>query len=150
MIDRSRIGFSTDPTTVAIDAWRVKLFCQATGEADAVYWEADAANAAGHPACPIPPTYLKAIEGEHYSSAQLMKLLKVPMRGVLHAEQSFDLFDAVHVGDSIEVSRMVTDIHDKKDGAFTFIVLDTTYRRASLRVASSRQTVLVRNTVDTA
>ncbi len=31
MIDRSRTSFETAPSEIAIDAWRVKLFCQATG-----------------------------------------------------------------------------------------------------------------------
>ena len=145
MIDRSRIGFSTAPTPVAIDAWRVKLFCQAIGETDAVHWDDCVARAAGHPACPVPPTYLKAIEGEHFSSAVLMQMLQVPLRGVLHAEQAFEHHAAVHVGDVVEVSRTVADIHDKKDGAMTFIVVDTQYRVGATSVASSRQTILVRN-----
>jgi acyl dehydratase len=150
MIDRSRIGFSTEATTVGIDAWRVKLFCQAIDETDPVYWDGDAARAAGHPACPVPPTFLKAIEGEHYSSAQLMRLLAIPLRGVLHAEQSFDHFAPVYVGDQVEVSRTVADIYDKKNGALTFVVVDTHYRRAGQPVADSRQTILVRHVPETA
>ena len=142
MTDRSRIGFTTAPTTVLVDVWRVKLFCQATGETDDVYWNAEAARAAGHPACPVPPTFLKAIEGEHFSSAQVMQLLDVPLRGVLHAEQAFEHFAPVHVGDA--------DIHDKKAGAFTFIVVDTHYRVGGRPVAASRQTILVRNAVNAA
>ena len=34
MIDSTHIGFTTAPTSVTIDAWRVKLFCQAIGETD--------------------------------------------------------------------------------------------------------------------
>ena len=150
MTDRSRIGFTTEPSTVRIDGWRVKLFCQATRESDPIYWDAAAAHAAGHRACPVPPTFLKAIEGEHFSSAQLMKLLDVPMRGVLHAEQSFDCVAPVHVGDEVEVSRAVVDIYDKKDGAFTFIVVDTHYRVDAQPIATSRQTILVRNAVQAA
>ncbi len=145
MIDRSLIGHVTTPTTVAIDAWRVQLFCQAIGETDPVYWEPHVARAAGHRACPLPPTFLKAIEGEHYSSAALLKLLGVPVRGVLHAEQNFDHVAPVFVGDLVEVDREVVDIHDKKAGAFTFIVVDTHYRVAAKPVATSRQTILVRN-----
>jgi len=107
MIDRSRVGFTTEPTTVAIDAWRVKLFCQAIGETDPVYWDAHAARAAGCAVCPVPPTFLKAVEGEHYSSAALMKLLNVPLRGVLHAEQAFEILAPVLVGDAVEVQRSV-------------------------------------------
>jgi acyl dehydratase len=145
MIDRGRVGFSTPPTTVVVDAWRVKLFCQAIGETDPVYWDDAAARAAGHPACPLPPTYLKTIEGEHFSSAALMQLLQVPLRGVLHAKQAFEHLTPVHVGDAIAVSRQVTEIYDKKDGAMTFIVVDTSYRVDARLVASSRQTILVRN-----
>lgn len=145
MTDRSRIGFTTEPTTVSVDGWRVKLFCQAIGESDVVYWDATAASAAGHPACPLPPTFLKAMEGEHFSSAKLLKLLAVPLRGVLHAEQSFEHLAPVYVGDTVEVSRKVSDIVDKKEGAFTFIVIDTNYRVAARPVATSRQTILVRN-----
>jgi len=145
MIDRSRIGYATEPTTVRIDGWRVKLFCQAIGETDEVYWNPAAANAAGLPACPLPPTFLKAVEGEHFSSAMLMSLFEVPLQRVLHAEQSFEHLAPVYVGDSVEVSRAVTDIYDKKKGALTFIVVETRYDVDSRPVATSRQTILVRN-----
>ncbi len=147
MTDRSRIGFRTEPTTAIVDGWRVKLFCQAIGETDPLYQDPAVAHAAGHPTCPVPPTFLKAIEGEHFSSASLMKLLDVPLRGVLHAEQAFEHLAPVHIGDSVEVSRTVTDIYDKKGGAFTFIVVDTHYHVDAHPVATSRQTILVRNTV---
>lgn len=145
MIDRSRIGFRTAPTVVTIDAWRVKLFCEAIGESDAVYWDANAARAAGHPACPVPPTFLKAIEGEHFSSAAVLQLLNVPLAGVLHAEQQFEFVSPVHVGDEVEVSRSIGEIFDKKNGALTFIVVNTEYRVRDRHAASSRQTILVRN-----
>jgi acyl dehydratase len=145
MIERGRVGFSTPPSRVRIDAWRAKLFCQAIGESDPVYWDDDAARAAGHRACPVPPTFLKAIEGEHFSSAELMRLLQVPLTGVLHAEQAFEHLHPVHVGDVLEVSRVVRDIYDKKDGALTFIVVDTDYVHDGRSAATSRQTILVRN-----
>jgi acyl dehydratase len=146
-IDRSRIGFATAPTRVPIDAWRVKLFCQAIGETDAVHWDVAAARAAGHAACPVPPTFLKAIEGEHFSSAALMQLLRVPLTGVLHAEQRFDHLAPVHVGDVVEVTRRVERIDDKKNGALTFIVVDTDYRVGDRAAARSTQTILVRNSL---
>ena len=95
----------------------------------------------------MPPTFLKAIETEHFSSAALMKLLDVPLRGVLHAEQSFQHLAPVYAGDTVDVSRMVADIYDRKDGALTFIVVETRYRVAARAVATSRQTILVRNAV---
>jgi acyl dehydratase len=148
MIGREHIGFATDATVASVDPWRVKLFCQAIGETDPVYWDPEAARAAGHPACPVPPTFLKSVEGEHYSSAALLRQLGVPLRGVLHAEQTFEHVAPIYVGDSVEVRREVVDIHDKKDGAFTFIVVDTHYKVAARSVATSRQTILVRNRLE--
>jgi hypothetical protein len=136
MIDRKYVGFTTDPSTVQVDPWRVKLFCEATGEQGA---------RAGHAGQVLPPTYLKAIETEHCSSAALLQMMEVPVRGVLHAEQSFEHLAPVHVGDAVEVQRLVADIYDKKDGALTFIVVDSRYRVAGHLVALSRQTILIRN-----
>lgn len=149
MINRSFIGFRTTPSTIGIDAWRVQLFCQAIGETNPIYWDQTAATAAGLPCCPLPPTFLKAIEGEHYSSAALLGKLKVPLRGVLHVEQSFTHVAPVYVGDLIEVCREVVDMVDKKGGTMTFITVDTTYGSNSKTVACSRQIILVRNQVVT-
>lgn len=145
MTDRSRLGFRTPPTTVVVDAWRVKLFCQAIGDTQPVYWDMDAARAAGLERCPVPPTFLKSLEGEHFSSAALMQLLQVPIKGVLHAEQRFDHEAPVHVGDALEISRHVSQIFERKEGQFTFIVVETEYSVAGHRAARSEQTILVRN-----
>jgi acyl dehydratase len=147
MIDRSHIGFTTAPTEVNTDPWRIKLFCQAIGETDPVYQDLDAAQAAGFEGRPLPPTFLKAIEGEHFSSASMLQLLNVPMRGVMHAEQSFEYLEPVYASDMVTVSRSIADIHDKKDGALTFILIDTRYEVDGRLVATSRQTVVVRNTL---
>ena len=145
MIDRHLVGITTAPTCVPVDAWRVKLFCQAIGETDPLHWDDAAARAAGHRACPVPPTFLKALESEHCSSAALLERLQVPVGKVLHAEQSFDYQQPVHVGDEVEITRSVADIYDKRDGALTFIVVQTRYRVGALDAASSVQTILVRN-----
>ena len=43
-----RVGFTTPPSRVRIDVWRVELFYQAVGETNPVYWNDDASRAAGH------------------------------------------------------------------------------------------------------
>lgn len=145
MIDQVHLGYTTAPTRAVIDAWRVKLFCEAIGERDAVYWDADAARRAGLRACAVPPTYLKAMESEHCSSATLLQHLDVPVRKVLHAEQRFAQVLPVYVGDEVEMSRTVTDLYDKRDGALSFIVVRTHYRVQDKLVCESTQTILVRN-----
>lgn len=147
VIDRRHIGFATESSSASIDAWRVRLFCQAIDETDDIYWNSATALAAGHPACLVPPTFLKSIESEHFSTADLLEMLQVSMGSVLHAEQSFEHLVPLHVGDTVAVNRAVADIYDKKGGALTFIVVDTGFRIAGRSVAKSRQTIVVRNTL---
>lgn len=141
------IGWRSAPTRVQVDGWRVRLFCQAIGETDPVYWDPQAARAAGHRAPPVPPTFLKAIEGEHLTSAQLLQQMGIPLNGVLHAEQAFAHEATVHVGDTVEVTRQIASVEDKKDGALTLIAVHTTYSVEGRSVASSRQTIMVRNRI---
>lgn len=148
MIDRGRIGYTSTPSATRIDGGHVKLFCKAIGETDPVYWDHELAKAAGYRACPIPPTFLKAVEADNVTSAELMKLLKVPLKGVLHAEQSFTHHAPVFVGDTVEISRRVTDIYDKKEGASTFIVVDTFFRIKGRIASTCRQLILVRNRLE--
>ena len=145
MTDRSRIGHVTTPTTHVVDAWRVKLFCQSIGETDPVFHDPAAAARAGHPACCVPPTFLKALESEHQSGAALMILIDAPLSGVLHAVQSFEFDAPVYVGDQVEITRTVSDMLDKRGGAMTFIVIDSQFSVAGRLVGRAQQTIMVRN-----
>src|SRR4029453_14191154 len=109
MIDPGRIGYAPPSLTVTVDPWQVKLFCRAIGETDPVYIDEDAARAAGHHARLVPPTFLKALETDQCSSAAMLGALDVPVRSVLHAEQSFDYFGALYVGDRIVVARTCSE-----------------------------------------
>lgn len=146
MIDPRHIGFTTEPSTVAVDRWRVQLFCEAIGETDPVYLDEVEARKAGHPACPVPPTFLRAVEADHCSAPEILKMLDIPVSSVLHAEQSFEYHAPVHVGDLIEVTRTLAESYDKRGGALTFIVIDSHFRRAGVSVCESRQVIVVRNT----
>jgi hydroxyacyl-ACP dehydratase HTD2-like protein with hotdog domain len=143
--DRSRIGHVTAPTTHVVDAWRVALFCRAIGETDPVFFDAAAAERAGHAACPVPPTFLMALESEHQSGAALMQLLDAPVSRVLHTEQDFEFAAPVFVDDQVEITRTVTDMIDKRAGEMTFITVDSHFSVAGRQVARATQTLMVRN-----
>jgi acyl dehydratase len=148
MIDRKHIGMTTAPRRVVADAWRVKLFCQAIAETDPVHWDDAVARAAGYRACPVPPTFLKALESDAHGTAALLERLGVPVGKVLHAEQSFEFHHSVYAGDEVEITRRITDLYDKRDGAFSFVVVHTGYRVGTRDVANSVQTILVRNELE--
>lgn len=145
MTNRTFIGFTTPPTRRVVDAWRVQLFCRAIGETDPVHWDVQAARAAGHPACPAPPTFLKALETDHCASAILMEKLGIALRTVLHAAQNFEALTPVYVGDTIEISRRISDRYDRRGGALSFVIVETQYLRGGTSVGNSRQTIVARN-----
>jgi hydroxyacyl-ACP dehydratase HTD2-like protein with hotdog domain len=147
MIDQQYIGYQTQPTSVNVDAWRVKLFCQAVGDKNSVYWNLEQAKQQGFTACPVPPTFLKALEGDHCTSADLLKVLGIPVKGVLHAEQSFTYFSQIHVGDVVEIHRKIIDIYEKKSGTYNFVVVESYFKVHQVLTATNTQVILIRNKV---
>src|SRR3546814_18313487 len=63
MIDRdAHVGVVSEPRTVTVEEGFLKFFAKATGETDPVYLDEEAAKAAGHPAIPMPTTYLLSLQ----------------------------------------------------------------------------------------
>ena len=136
-IDRRHIGYRLPSRQVVVDADRVRRFAEAIGE-----------QAAGTAIANVPPTFLKVIEGEGNSSREIVTALGVDLRRVMHVEQEFEYGVPLRGGDSVSVDRVVTDIYDRKDGALEFVVIDSTIHNSSgVFVGSSRQTILVRNSL---
>ena len=133
-IDRQHLGYALPVFTVAVTAERIQAFRSAIGETAT---DRDA---------PAPPTFMKAVEGEHNSSRRILEALGVDLRRVLHAEQQFEYLAPIRPGDTLQVERRVAELYDKKDGAMEFIVVESSVRRDDgTVVGTSRQVVLVRH-----
>lgn len=89
----------------------------------------DAARAAGHPAIPIPPTYLLSLSlaapAKRGGVFDRTNGMGVDMARVLHGEQSSTYHRSVHAGDTLVLTTTTSDIYAKKGGALEFIVQDT-------------------------
>ena len=132
-IDRGFLGYTLPTFTVTASAERIARFARAVG-------------LAGESADCAPPTFMKAIEGEHNSSRRILEVMGVPLARVLHAEQQFDYFTPIRAGDRLQVQRSVTDIYDKRDGEMEFVVIESRiWRMDGTAVGRSRQVILVRN-----
>jgi acyl dehydratase len=130
MIDRDKhVGVVSEPRTVEVETGFLKFFAKATGETDPVYFDEDAAQAAGHPAIPMPPTYLFSLalsapakRGDVFDAENG---IGVDLRKVLHGEQSFIYHRPIHAGDRLTLTTTTSDIYAKRGGALEFIVQDT-------------------------
>lgn len=151
MIDRDRhVGIVSEARTVTVEAGFLKFFAKATGETNPVYFDEDAARAAGHPGIPMPPTYLFSLQMS--SPAKRGDLfdtrdgIGVDMRRILHGEQGFTYHRPIHAGDRITMTTTTSDIHAKKGGALEFVVQDTRFENQHGELcAEARQVTVVRN-----
>ena len=151
MLDRDKhVGVVSEPRTVTVEAGFLKFFAKATGETDPVYFDDTAARVAGHPAIPVPPTYLfslaLAAPAQRGGIFDAENGLGVSMARVLHGEQSFTYHRPIHAGDTLTLTTTTSDIYAKKCGALEFIVQDTQAVDADGTVrAEMRMVTVVRN-----
>jgi len=151
MIDRDRhIGVVSEPRIVDVEAGFLKFFARATGETNPIWFDEAAARAAGHPAIPMPPTYLFSLHRSHPARRGdvLDKEggLGVDMAKVLHGEQGFTHHRPIYAGDRITITTTTDDIYDKKGGALEFVVQTTRFEKTDGTLcAEMRQVTVVRN-----
>lgn len=146
MIDRQWIGHTLPTSVFPIERSRLRFFAKAIGETNPIYTDEQAAQAAGHPDLPAPPTFLFTAEMDSDLKMQWLQEAHVPLEKVLHGEQSFTHHHMVFAGDTVRITTRVSDIYDKKNGALEFIVMDTdAVNQRGERVAESRGVIVVRN-----
>jgi acyl dehydratase len=123
-IDRSIIGLVSEPRVVEVEKGFLKLFAKAVGETDPVYFDEEAAKAAGHRGILAPPTYVMPL-ATVAPPKQGNLLDYVDLRYILHGEQQFTHHAPIYGGDVITLVSTVVDVYDKKNGALEFVVQDT-------------------------
>ena len=124
-LNRSFIGHRAEPFSVPVEASRLRLFAKAIGETDPVYSDEAAAKAAGHPALPVPPTFLFCLEMDAPDPGAIRVLLDLPLPKVLHGEQRFTYHAMAHAGDTLTFDQRIADIYSKKGGLLEFVVRET-------------------------
>ena len=124
-IDTKHIGHRFAPYSVNVEAGRLKFFAKAIGQTDPVYSDDAAAKAAGHPALPVPPTFLFCLEMDAPDPGAIRVLLDLPLPKVLHGEQRFTYHAMAHAGDTLTFEQRIADIYAKKGGLLEFVVRET-------------------------
>jgi acyl dehydratase len=146
LLDKKLIGHTFKPFTATVEAGKVKLFCKAIGEEDAIYTDEAAARAAGYRGITAPLTFLRALQADDPDKGGLLRLLNVDIGLILHGEQHFEYFAPVIVGDKVTCQQKVVDIYDKKGGALWFVVQEMEMKdQAGRLLAKGRGITVVRN-----
>lgn len=143
MVDRSLIGLAMEPFTVTAEPGRLRFFARAIGETDPVFFDDDAARAAGHPALPLPPTFLFTMELDGPRPFAFFERCGLDFARLLHGEQSFAYHRLAHAGEALTFTARVADVYDRKGGALTFVVRRTAVTDAAGLPVADLDTVLV-------
>ena len=144
MIDRKHIGAATEEASIDVELSQLRLFCQAIGETDPVFFDVDAARAAGHARIPTPPTYPQTLLNlSPFKQDLVLDVIQADLARMLHGEQAFEHHHPIRVGDTLRLRQEVVDIYDKKGGALEFIVLETVARNQDDIVCATLKSVAV-------
>jgi acyl dehydratase len=146
MIDRKYIGHAMPVFSACVDASRLRFFAKATGQTDPIYVDENAAQIAGHPSLPIPPTFLLCMESESPDPAAIRNLLGIDYKRLLHGEQGFTYHRMAYAGDLLNFEQSIEDIYDKKAGALEFVVRKTRVtNHIAQHIADLRSVLVIRN-----
>jgi acyl dehydratase len=125
MLDARHIGHRLPAFSAAVEKSQLQFFAKASGQTDPVYTDESAAQAAGHPALPVPPTFLFCLEMAAPNPAALRELLDMPVPKILHGEQRFSYHAMCFAGDTLTFEPRIADIYSKKGGLLEFVVRET-------------------------
>ncbi|ASD11748.1 TPA: FAS1-like dehydratase domain-containing protein [Pseudomonas aeruginosa] len=129
-LDRSQVGFALPAFDVMVEPAQVVAFNLAIG---------------GNQNDPVPPTFMKVLEGAHNSSRRIVEALGIDLRTLLHAEQQFDYRQPLQPGETVSVSRRVSDIYPGRKSSMTFVVIESqALRSTGDLLCTSRQILLIR------
>ncbi|HSV44609.1 MAG TPA: MaoC family dehydratase N-terminal domain-containing protein [Ramlibacter sp.] len=145
MIDKSFIGTDLGRRTLVIEEGAVRFYAKAIGETDPIYSDVDAARAAGLRSLRVPPTYLSCLETQAFPSRDVLKLVGMELKRILHAEQAYTYHAPVCAGESLTFESRIADIYEKKGGALEFLIKETRVtNQDGVHVADLRSTVVQR------
>ncbi|MFD6157540.1 MaoC family dehydratase N-terminal domain-containing protein [Nocardia sp. NPDC060256] len=145
-LDQSVIGKQLAPSTLTVDAGRLRFFAEAIGERNPIFTDLDAAKAAGYANLPVPPTFLFGIELDNPGSFSWLADLGVDLRRILHGEQSFTYHATAVAGDVLTATPTIGNVYSKKGGALDFIEKTSTVTRADgTLIAELKSVIVVRN-----
>lgn len=133
-----------DPIPIDVERGRLRLFAKAIGEPNPIYTDVAAAQAAGHPDLPAPPSFLgNAIELEIPDPLYWMSAVGIDITSTMHGGQEIVFHKMVFAGDSLLLKRRIVDVYTKKGGALEFIVKRTDIMRGDDLVAEAYCTIAV-------
>lgn len=117
------IGKKYEPTTYAVGREKIREYAAAVGETDPLYFDVEAARAAGHADVVAPPMFAVVYAARSVGPGILDPEVGIDFARMLHAGQQFVWGPLVVAGDEITTQASVKDISER--GGMNFYVFET-------------------------
>jgi acyl dehydratase len=119
----SAVGKTYPPTTYAVGREKVREYAAAVGETNPLYFDVDAARAAGYGDLVAPPMFAVVYGARAVGPAIVDPEVGIDFARMLHAGQEFVWGPLVVAGDEIITTASVKDISER--GGMNFFVFET-------------------------
>lgn len=136
IFERSTKGHALPTVSVDVERGKIRFFAKALGEIDPIHSDIAAAQAAGYPDLPAPPSFFMAIEAmadeerARLGQPSLITLLRCDFRRLLHGDESYAFSGLVFAGDRLQIDTKIIDFYEKKGGLMEFVTIESTVSHA--------------------
>lgn len=133
---RAVIGKESEPWPYEVTTTSVRAFARGVGYLDPVYYDVDAARAAGYPSLPAPPTYLGTavfIPGRCHDifSGPTVGQPSVPhgLKNVLDGGTETEIFEQICAGETLTAVSKIADLKVRESSRLGKMLIVTSETR---------------------
>jgi acyl dehydratase len=141
--DRSMLGVESAPIRYDVETGAIRKFVDAIGDADPIYRDEQAAQAAGFKTIVAPPTFLCTFRAQELPDLKIVFGGRVRLNG----GNEYEYHKPVYAGDTITVTAQYADVAERtgRTGKMVFVCTDLTFiNQHGEVVARGRNTGIMR------
>ena len=142
---REIIGKEGAPTTLEVDKTGCRMFARAVGHTDPIFYDEEAAKAAGHRSVVAPPGFLGTPifkPGTARSPAETAgRGYSIPYKRVLNGGTDYEYLDTVCAGDVLTSRTKITDFSERTGSIGPMLITssETTFTDQDGKVVAKMQ-----------
>ena len=127
---RAAIGNKSAAVTYEVSRTSIRMFARAVGYRDPIYYDIDAARAAGYADLPCPPGYLGTPvfhpgSGDQEFQAMLELEPARPLTRQLNGGTEFEYFGDIIAGDVLSATSSISDIAERSASLGPMLIVTT-------------------------
>jgi acyl dehydratase len=120
-VNTEAIGKTYPASTYAVGREKIREYASAVGETNPLYFDVDAARAAGYADVVAPPMFAVVYQGRAITPALFDPEVGIDFAHMLHAGQDFEWGPLVVAGDEIATTTTVAEIGERAGmGSYVF------------------------------